>query len=464
VTAFVSGCLVIPVAVFGAAAVDEVWLSRFPAPERLLAGLVYLWAVVVAGTGLYCLLNVSQRLAKRSWGFLLRLPRPAAFALVLATVWLGTTTVLVARPRKQAKPLPDGGGVNVVLITLDALRPGHLGCYGYPRRTGPNLDEFARAATRFTQAITQSPYTKGAVSSILSGQFVVEHGMRDSYQVLPHEVELLPQTLGRRGYHTAGFVWNQFLSPAMGYDGRFDSYDAFVPVPFSRFCLLRILDALGLWPVPKGPPSAARITGRALDWLGSAQQPFFLYLHYKEPHYPYEPPADCKLWSAPGETALDPFTIFERVDEDPDYIHTREFKQEWQAILNLYDACIRYADQQLGEVLSALKAGGLYEDALIIVSADHGEEFLEHGTGMHQFYVYDGVIRVPLLVKLPQGWGETLPVVSAQVRSVDIAPTVLEVCGLGTAAPDMRGSSLVGLMLGETEAAERLSFSESELR
>ncbi len=460
--AFLAGCITIPVLVFGGAALNETYLSAKPVPTKVLVSLAYLLAAVLAGRLFYALLVASAWVAGRTWSGLRRLPRVAAFSLLLGIVWLATTTVLVAWPRQRVKPLPDGGGVNVVLITLDALRPDHLGCYGYHRQTSPHIDEFARSATRFTEAITQSSYTKGAVTSILSGQYVVQHGMRHHYQVLPRDVELLPQVLRRYGYDTAGFVWSQFLSPAMGYGNRFDSYDAFVPVPFSRFCLVRFQDALGLWPVEQGYPSAARITRRALDWLRNPKQPFFLYLHYKEPHYPYEAPDQYRLWSEPGRTPIDPFILFERLAKDPDYLHTPEFKQEWLDILDAYDACTRYGDEKVGEVFSALQAAGLYDDALIILSADHGEEFLEHAAGMHHYYVYDEVIRVPLLVKLPRGRRETPPVVPAQVSGIDIAPTILEVCGLPDQALPASGTSLLPLMLGETEGGERLSFSESE--
>lgn len=457
--AFITGCVTMPVLVFGGAELNRRYLPAKTDPISLLWSFAYLLATLVAAIVFYWSLVLVAWVGRQIWGYFCRASRLAVFALLLGVVWVALTTLLVARSPKPTVRSTARNGVNVVLITLDALRTGHLGCYGYNRQTSPNIDEFAKSATRFTQAIVQCPSTKGSVTSILSGQLVAEHGMREHYQVLPEEVVLLPQMLRRRGYDTAGFVWSQFLTPAMGYAHRFDCYDAFVPVPYSRLCGLRMLDALGLWPAHAQYASADRVTRRALDWLETARQPFFLYLHYKEPHYPYQAPESYQRWSAPGQTPLSPFIVFQRIAANPDYVHSPEFKQEWRHITDAYDACIRYGDHKVGEVLSALKAMGLYQEALIILSADHGEEFLEHGIGMHRWFLYDEVIKVPLLVKLPKSFAQAQPLVSALVRSVDIAPTILEVCELET--PGMAGRSFLGLTLGQSEQRPRLSFSES---
>ena len=303
---------------------------------------------------------------------------------------------------------------NVLLIVLDTLRADHLGTYGYERDTSPVLDAFARENLRFNYAVTAATWTPAAMASIFSGLYVTAHGMMPPNKQpeasiaakkistkLVDEVETLAEVFSKNGYKTAGVSSNPWLQRAFGYSQGFE-----------------VFKYLGR--VRAGHVNRAGLT--VLESLLQADKPFFLYLHYMDPHEPYDPPPEFK-------------EMFQGPIERPGY------NEEMLRNINWYDGEIRYLDSKLGELFAALKSRGVYDDLIIVIAADHGEQFKERGSVGHGFNLNDEELRVPLFIKTGRRVqrGEMDGVVSV----IDIYPTILRLAGLKSSAV-VQGQPLVG--------------------
>lgn len=300
---------------------------------------------------------------------------------------------------------------NIVLITLDTTRADRMGFLGSKRGLTPNLDALARQAAVFTRAYSQVPLTTPSHATLLTGTYPQFNHVRDLGSPLAKDLPYLPEILRRHGYHTAAFVGSQVLDPksasAPGFDRGFDIYDA----PFH-----------GRRPGEDRYHSVERrgmaVVEHALGWLNQHPRgPFFLWLHFYDPHDPYDPPPPFKA----------------RFAASP------------------YDGEIAYMDFAVGKLLSTLRTRGIYEQTLFVVVADHGEAFGEHGEISHGLFLYGDTLHVPLLIKLP-GADSVHLLVESRVGLVDIAPTILQKFGI-TAPQPMQGSSLLPLMKVSTKAA-----------
>jgi choline-sulfatase len=325
-------------------------------------------------------------------------PRNAP-ALLLAAFSLATASACGpgATPEQPATRARD-----VVLVTIDTLRADHLGCYGYrPART-PTLDGLAARGARFATAVAHVPLTGPSHASILTSHTPLGHGMRDNGgYVLPPGARSVAQDFEEAGYRTGAFVSGFPLKRRFGLDRGFETYDDQLP---------RGKDARRTAYVER---TADRTTDAALRWLDGLapgdSAPFFLWVHYFDPHAPYEAPAEYTLGAA-----------------------------------SPYDGEIAFVDTELARLLRKVqeKSGG---SALVLVTADHGESLGEHGEDTHGIFVYDSTIRVPFLLEGP---GVPAGVVSETVaRGIDVAPTLLDYAGLKDGA--MEGRSLRRAAAGE---------------
>lgn len=317
-------------------------------------------------------------------------PGRLAAALVLGA--------LAACGRAPAKPLPT-----VILVSLDTVRADNLSCYGGPAGATPNLDAFAAGADRYGTARSTSPWTLPSHASLFTGLYPFEHGAQsflpgeghrgDNVFALAPRIETLAEALGARGYATAGIVSNSvYLRPGLGLEQGFDT-----------------------WDVRREEGHA--VTDRALAWLARTQdtgRPRFLFVNYMDAHRPYatgDPEDRCN-------ERLD--ALVERVmvgGEEPG-----ELGDEVRA---LHQKAVARLDQHVGRLLHDMRAMGVFEDALVIVTSDHGEAFGAHGVVEHSKDVYEDLVRVPLLVKAP---GQELgTVVEAAASGVDVAGLVAEV-------------------------------------
>ncbi len=306
--------------------------------------------------------------------------------------------------------------LNVVLITLDTARADAFGAYGQSRPTSPEIDRMAREGVVFEQVSTASPSTLPSHATILTGRFPIAHGVRSNRGYVLEDAEVtLAEILAGRGYTTAAEIAAPVIGRRTGLAQGFSQYRE--PGDYGIERKRRIV---GLDSVEGYDRAGADITKKAIEFIeaqASAERPFFLWLHYFDPHVEY---------AAPAEFVRD-------LEDSP------------------YHAEIRYTDHQVGRVLDRLRRSGLRDRTLVVLTADHGEGLGEHLERTHSFYVYDSTMRVPLIL-----WGAGASPrgrrIETPVRTADIAPTVLDSLGL-PAMPDMQGRSLKPLLSVSKPAA-----------
>ncbi len=344
---------------------------------------------------------------------------------------------------------------NILLVSIDSLRADHLGCYGYARDTSPVIDRLAGAGTAFKNAVSPTSWTLPAHMSLFTSMDIMVHGVGGDGVSLHPDLGTLAGVLQANGYRTAGFVSSPYMNPAFGFDRGFDLYrnidlddsefeDTVLPPEEQR-------DAV------HSDITSPRITELALDWLEkNSSENFFIFLHMWDVHYDYIPPP-------PYDTKFDP--DYDGDIDSQDFIHNPKINPEMdprdlEHIIALYDGEIAYVDHHIGLIVQKLKELGIFDDTLIVITADHGDEFYEHGGKGHRNTLFDEVIMVPLVLRLPS----KIPagkMIDEQVALIDIAPTILRICGI--APPEwMEGISLLSGMK-DAEAAGRPVLLELDL-
>jgi len=311
--------------------------------------------------------------------------------------------------RGEDGPAPCAG-CNVVVISMDTLRADHVGAYGYALPTTPAIDTLARRAVVFEDAVSQSAWTRPAHASMLTGLYPSEHGIvgMAGRPALAPELPTLAGELRDRGYATAAFTGGANMSSHFGFDSGFDVYRS----PGRRF--------------EDGLPEVER-------WLDATAEPFFLFVHGLDAHRPFKSrPADRRALGLPREPARG---LMRACRGGAPSTSVAPFIAE-------YDAAIHRGDSSIGKLLAALEARELGERTVVVVTSDHGEEFLEHGRCFHIRTVYREVVRVPLIIAAP---GLAPRRVSGVVpASVAVAPTVLDAIGVRDSA--IPGPSLLPAM------------------
>jgi len=348
---------------------------------------------------------------------------------------------LIAIATRAAAAPPD-----FVLITVDTLRADHLGTYGYPRDTSPNIDAFAREALQLEHALAPMPMTLPSHVSLLTSSHPARHGVLSNFRYLKipftpgdgEGLQSVAQILTRAGYATAAFTSASPLSRGTGIDVGFSEFDA--PPPFEEAGESARRDA-------------AETVDRALGWLADAPSPCFLWVHLFDPHMPYEPPPP---YDQAFET--DP-ALLARLERSavPGVLQRYAARET-----NLYDGEIRYTDAQLGRLFAALRERGTWRDGVIVVTADHGEGLLEHGEAGHHS-LRRGTIGVPLLLRWPGG---PRGVRSSRVASLlDVLPTLAAHTELPLADPArFDGADLLATDEGEALALEPVHSAAPRLR
>jgi arylsulfatase A-like enzyme len=315
-------------------------------------------------------------------------------------------------------------GMNVVLIVVDTLRADHLGCYGYGRATSPVIDDLARNGVVFERSRSTSSYTRESVAALFTGQ-LPSHSGAIGWSAAPLDGSVvLAERLRAAGYRS-GFVTNTNMLTAPGFTRGFE--------------VVRPLESA--WGVSR---TGGRVTSAALEVAAQLQPgPFFLYLHYLDPHGPYDPPPDLRQR----------FVVHADVAEVDVYRDLRPqlplFVQQgfgpgesrFEQMVSRYDAEIADTDRAIAALLAGLERLGLLQRTLVVLTADHGEEFLEHGFIEHAWTLYEESVRVPLIWsapgRLPQGMRSPQP-----ATTLDIAPTLLELLDLPAVADMVDGATL----------------------
>jgi arylsulfatase A-like enzyme len=341
-------------------------------------------------------------------------------------------------------------GPNVLLITVDTMRADRLGCYGYPVPTTPNLDRLAREGVLFADCTVQWPKTWPSMASLVTGAYPRTTGIQQEHRRLPEALTVLSEVFGRAGYRTAAVVANFNVGRALGFDQGFDH---FVESWQERWEREKGKVAYTNRPGRvKEYTDAATVSRQGLAWLreSDADRPYFLWLHYMDPHGPYVPPAP---WSRTLENVHPSEPV--AIELLPDY----QIQQpdgyagpiaELGFYRTQYDREVLYFDAQLGLLRRELEREGLLDDTVIILSADHGESFDEHRYYLeHGKLAYQPTAQVPLLVRA--GAAPSGRVVRDAVGLIDVSATLPDLAGV--AIPEQfEGRSLAPVALGEAGA------------
>ena len=287
--------------------------------------------------------------------------------------------------------------LNLVLVTIDTLRPDHLHCYGYAKIETPVIDAIAQSGTLFENAVTQTPLTPPSHASIFTGLYPTAHHVRNTGGfILPSSSTTLATILQQQGWDTAAFVSSAVLKKLFGLNQGFAVYDDQMPRPGNHRDFLED---------PERP--AGDTVGRALRWLDAQSgKPYFLWVHLYDPHMPYRPP--------------------------------EPFRQKYKD--RPYDGEIAYADHELGRLFGAVRKKFPADRTLVAILSDHGESLGEHGEYSHGIFLYDATLRIAFMMSgpgVPAGMR-----VAQQARTVDFLPTILELMG-GKAPERIQGVSLV---------------------
>ena len=338
---------------------------------------------------------------------------------------------------------------NVVICIIDAARADHIGCYGYPRDTTPNIDRLARSGTVFEQHFSQYPETKMSTASLFTSQYPDTH-LAYGDRGLAESTFTLAQGLRAAGLHTVLFSQNGYASPMWGLGEQFD--EAYYEPHLKEAGR----DLPDIW-----KPEA--LLEQVESWLEKRPRSrFFAYVHFMPPHDPYIAPAGTRQYFAgqqPPNAWLSDYP-FDEVERERRGKERPWSEQQQRRMLNLYDGNLRYADWAVGELEMLLREAGVFESTVFIVTSDHGEAFGEHGYRGHTFSAYDETIRIPLVIKLPKS---NVPGrrISALTQSVDVMPTLLDLLEAPYPRDGVQGRSLLPLMAGEADEVNDYIFARA---
>lgn len=368
--------------------------------------------------------------------------------LALALGLLGCPGPKSAPPPTPAPPpKPTGNGKSVLLITVDTLRADHLSAYGYPRPTSPRIDAFAREATLFEQAYTYWPKTRGSFVAMLTGRRASRSGYGKSHPLLLEMNPTLASVLAEAGYATAAVVDNPNVAGSLGYAKGFASYRE----TWTEAGLKSEME------------KTEAITQAGVKFLGEAspERPFFLWLHYVNPHAPYTPPP-------PYDTAF----LGSRTYEGPALPVVSSFRggipRQWAVpghnrlgfYVAQYDGEIATADEHVGKVLDALDQSRVKEATVVLLTSDHGESLGEHDYFFdHGEDVFDPSLRIPLVVRVPgvRG-GQRLTTLAS---TLDVVPTLLDAVKVSY-PPELNGRSLLPAVRGQDRGAPERLYAQND--
>ncbi|MGD9140447.1 MAG: sulfatase [bacterium] len=336
---------------------------------------------------------------------------------------------------------------NILVITIDTLRPDRLGCYGYERPTSPRIDEFAARSALFEQVVCSTPQTLPSHTSIFTGQHPRTHKAISHESVVSQEVTTLAEILRAQGYETTAFVSSHVLDRDFGLDQGFDRYwqvnEIMRPIQREK------AQERGIDPT----------TNEVLSWLeDNASDKFFAWVHWFHPHRPYAPPLEIRakhvaqyLGNADSSTEFIMKVWKDKVDLE---------EEDLRYLSQLYDGEIIFTDEQVGRVLDALEVLGIADKTIVVVTADHGEMLYEHEYYFgHDIALYEECIMIPLIIFHP-GLGATPKRLPGLVQSIDIFPTLLDFLGIDIPRAT-EGKTLRPLVMGaETRTAE-YAFAET---
>jgi len=378
-------------------------------------------------------------------------PVRLSFAIEAASEDAGDTPFAWEAPRitSVAQPPPDRAPApyvaadpppNIVLYVIDTLRADHLQPYGYERATSPAISRLAEDAVVFDRAHAHSVWTKPSVGSLMTGRLPYEHLATNDVGHLNAALPLLSTYLKRRGYTCLGLQANGNVGRDFGFARDFDLFvdgnDLFAGRRYNKSDSSELLHAELL---------------RDLDRL---REPFFLFIQSLDPHDPYDPQGEYRQFvnghPLEGQSSREMFELIKTLHDTS----TERHRQVVSYLVGLYDGEIRHNDYYFGQLIDLLKAKGLYDRTAILVTADHGEGFHDHGYEVAHAAFFEHTVRVPLIFKPPFGHAPGRSAVPVQL--IDIAPTVLQLAGLRDDA--LPGRSLIGTLEDGSSLGDRPTY------
>lgn len=386
--------------------------------------------------------------------------------LALSLLAVSCTRAVPSDPTTSSGNTPSAGRrPDILLISIDSLRPDHLGCYGYPKPTSPNIDRLASEGARFRPALTTTSWTLPAHIAMLTGMYDSAHGVTDTDRSLSPKIRTLAQLLHDAGYQTGGFFGGPFLHPVFGFARGFDSYVncmSWTQGASKDEQVRRILDPneFASHEDVTGPRTLAAVT-KYLDGV-RGDDSLFCFVHLWDVHYDYIAPESYWRRFDPDYTGSLDARDFMRNPA----IHEKMPERELQHLLALYDGEIAYTDEILGRIVDAWKARRDLDNTVVVITADHGEEFFEHQHKGHQTSLFSEVLRVPLIVRWPArvAAGQKL---EELVRLVDVTPTLAAIGGVSEKLR-VEGRDISPLLFGQSlppsEALAELLVDDNDVR
>lgn len=447
------GTTLVTLAVIAAVALPVFAVTRYHVIQRVFREDL----VMASATGIVthvALLVVALAIAGGvAWG-LGRLYRAAGsvatlalLVLVLGGAWVVGRATAAPTDQTVARRAGTGNKPNLILVVVDTLRADAIEPFGAPAGTTPAFAALARDGVAFAHTYSQASWTRPSIATILTSQYPSVHGAVQKMDFLPDRVITLAEVLKAEGYWTAGFANNINVAPVFNFQQGFDEYVYLEPsfyfgatesgTKLAIYKGLRVFRERAFGSTmyfPNYYQDAEVVNRHVTDWLGQkAPEPFFLFVHYMEPHDPYfEIPYNGRGVAR----VLTPNPPAERATE----LH------------NLYRDKVHFLDTHLDSMLKSLKRSGLYDRSAIVVTADHGEEFQEHGGWWHGTTLYDEVVHVPFILKPVRG-GPTGQMRTDAVRSIDVGPALLGAAGIRT-PPSFTGHDVLSGPHNEAAYAE----------
>lgn len=379
-----------------------------------------------------------------SRGYAERMRRPPTLLALLICLTgltvMGAASCDAQRAPDASPPVASLGRPPIVLIVFDALHAGHVGHLGYERDTTPHLDAIAAEGISFSRAFAPAPYTLASIPSLLTGRRPDTHGVTSSVARLAEEETTLAEVCARAGYRTLAAVGNFNGGRRSGAAQGFETFREMFRDPATATS-------------EEDPDAGLRLATADMfvDFTtevlaGADERPLLLYLHILEPHAPYVMPDEYRaLWLDPAYDGLfvsgatQPF-----IDSLSGKLEVGE--RDIEAARALYDGNLRWADHNLGLLRAQLEGAGLWDEALVIVTSDHGEAFWQHGRWGHNDHLFDEQLRVPLVIKPPQGRGLRGVVRDDLVSLLDVTPSVCEWLDVAPGLLPLDGYSLAALV------------------
>lgn len=416
-------------------------LTRTPWVDETVAPWLTIGLAVVVG-----ILAVNWPMPSRRlrWGAMSMVP--LALLPLVMVLWPQDDPAATSNRPWDGTPRPD-----IILVTVDTLRADRLGAYGHPSSLMPQVDRFAAEGVLFQRPVAASPWTMPSIASLMTSVSALEHGAGQPQAPGPtflrtpldEQWQVLAERLAAAGYRTRAVVNNAFLSPERGFAQGFEVYETplldstratfLKELPLGRLAL-RLLPSTFL-----GDPRAAAVTDRALTWLADDDPaPLFLWLHYIDPHAPYRAdPEALQVISMVDELEASPQAADDGTVVGQHFVAAHWIRgglvwlgaEDRRRLIQYYDGAVRYTDQHLGRLFDALRQRQAQRPSIVAFTADHGEEFWDHGRFEHGHDYYTEVTRVPLFFWSP-GRLPADRTVDEPVGLVDVAPTLLDLVGL----------------------------------